>query len=87
MERAKSEGATPEGSPHKWPAEDRDKGVGMLAPGGMARKREALSSDEDGEEEVATRPRQRSLKRNKKIGFTNVLTSQQLVCGSGTCTE
>lgn len=73
-ERAKSEGATPEGSPQKWrPQEEREKG-------GVSRKRE-VSSDEDGEvpSEVATRPRQRSLKRNKKLGFTNVLTSQQLV--------
>lgn len=89
-ERAKSEGATPVGSPQKWtPGEqqgggrERGKvGVSLLPAGGVVRKREVLSSDEDGEEvgvEVATRPRQRSLRRNKKIGFTNILTSEQLV--------
>lgn len=77
----------------------RKKGVTAELGGLAARqKREALSSDEDGEDEVvmsgrgrgrsrgggvaetlATRPRQRSLKRNKKVGFTNLLTSDQLV--------
>lgn len=90
MERARSEGATPVGSPRKWTMEEGEE-VGIevpppapLAPlpGGVVRKREVLSSDEDGDvggEEVAARPRQRSLKRNKKIGFTNNLTSEQLV--------
>lgn len=87
MERAKSEGATPVGSPRKWALEEGkegDVGVAQPLPGGVTRNQELMSSDEDGDvggEDVATRPRQRSLKRNKKVGFTNNLTSEQLVRG------
>lgn len=79
-ERARSEGATPVGSPHKWTQEERKEEV---VGGGRERgRRDTLSSDEDLVPEVATRPRQRSLKR-KKIGFTNTLSSEQLVGVSG----
>lgn len=86
MERAKSEGATPVGSPHKWAehredfASDEAGGESSSGSKGKGPRREILSSDEDGyvTPEVATRPRQRSLKR-KKTGFTNLLTSEQLV--------
>ena len=48
----------------------------------LGRVQVPLSSDDDSEggggREIAKRPRQRS-KRSKKIGFTNVLTSEQLV--------
>ena len=86
MERAKSEGATPTGSPRKWTTEERvqvkESSGGVVM--GVVREMEALSTDEEGGEEVKVRPRQRSLRRNKKkIGFTNTLTSQQLVSEVG----
>lgn len=86
-ERARSEGATPVGSPHKWTQEERKEEVdgvrGEVVGGERGRgRRDTLSSDEDLMPEVATRPRQRSLKR-KKIGFTNTLSSEQLVGVSG----
>ena len=82
IERAKSEGATPVGSPQKWSEDNRKKMTSKARGGreGVEMREVMLSSDEDGDvtTEILTRPRQRSLRR-KKIGFTNILTSEQLV--------
>lgn len=96
MERAKSEGASPTGSPQKWKEESEGELMGGGQEGGVRggggrgagvvrerrRGSEAmLSSDEEedvGKSESTGRPRQRSLRR-KKIGFTDNLTSEQLV--------
>ena len=53
----------------------------VLPPTGSGLEGVVISSDEESEgggREIIKRPRQRS-KRSKKIGFTNILTSEQLV--------
>ena len=92
MERAKSEGASPIGSPSKWKEEivgelmdeRRGRGGGRQTRAMVERRGSdaVLSSDDESYVDMtnmaAGRPRQRSLRR-RKIGFTNNLTSEQLV--------
>lgn len=83
QEKAKSEGATPIGSPRKWIVEEQGEGKEKRERVGLTRKNldDILSSDEDQatEKKVSIRPRQRSFKRRAKQEFTNELTPDQLV--------
>lgn len=81
QEKAKSEGATPVGSPRKWMVEGEGKETRERV--GLTRNNldDILSSDDDQatNKKVNVRPRQRSFRRRAKQEFTNKPTSDQLV--------
>ena len=81
QEKAKSEGATPVGSPRKWMVEGEGKETRERV--GLARKNldDILSSDDDQatDKKVNIRPRQRPFRQRAKQEFTNEPTPEQLV--------